>query len=275
MLEAIDRAAAHVRSVVRTKPKVGVILGSGLGGLIDKVKVDASIPFGEIPGAIASNVVGHSGRLVFSNVGTTPVVFMQGRIHYYEGHPMEDVIFLPRVMARLGVESVVVTNAAGGINETFAAGDLMLISDHINFLGTNPLRGPNVSELGERFPDMTDAYPRGLRELAKNVGRSAGVPLREGVYLATLGPTYETPAEIRAFRVMGADAVGMSTVPEVCAFAHMRIPVLGISCITNMAAGILDRKLDHSEVLETTTRVEEQFTSLLLGILEALGGEGR
>jgi purine-nucleoside phosphorylase len=275
MLEAIDKAVAHVRSVTDMQPRVGVILGSGLGGLVDTVDVEAAIPYGEIPGAIASNVVGHSGRLVFARVGSTPVVFMQGRIHYYEGHEMKDVIFMPRVMGRLGIETAVVTNAAGGINGEFAAGDLMLISDHINFLGTNPLRGANVDGLGERFPDMTDAYPARLRELAGNVGRELGVPLREGVYVATLGPTYETPAEIRAFRVMGADAVGMSTVPEVCAYAHMKIPVLGISCITNMAAGILDQKLDHTEVLETTTRVEKQFTSLLLGILEALGNEGR
>jgi len=275
MLEAIDNAVAYVRSRVKTTPRIGAILGSGLGGLVDSVEVDAAIPYGEIPGAIASNVIGHSGRLVFARVGGVPVVFMQGRIHYYEGHSMEDVIFMPRVIGRLGIESAIVTNAAGGINGEFSAGDLMLISDHINFLGTNPLRGPNVDGLGERFPDMTDAYPARLRELAKRVGAECGVPLREGVYVATLGPTYETPAEIRAFRVMGADAVGMSTVPEVCAFAHMKIPVLGISCITNMAAGILDQKLDHTEVLETTTRVEKQFTSLLLGILEALGGEGR
>jgi purine-nucleoside phosphorylase len=270
MIEAIDKAAAHVRSRFGTKPKAGVILGSGLGGLIDAVEVEASIPYGEIPGAIASNVIGHSGRLVFAHVGETPVVFMQGRIHYYEGHAMPDVIFMPRVMGRLGIEVAVVTNAAGGINAEFGAGDLMLISDHINFLGTNPLRGANVDGLGERFPDMTDAYPEHLRELARQVGEDRGVPLREGVYIATLGPTYETPAEIRAFRAMGADAVGMSTVPEVCAFAHMKIPALGISCITNMAAGILDQKLDHSEVLETTTRVEKQFSSLLLGILEKL-----
>ncbi len=275
MLEAIDRAVAYVRSAAGVQPRFGVILGSGLGGLVDAVDVETSIPYGEIPGAIGSTVVGHSGRLVFARVGSAPVVFMQGRIHYYEGHAMEDVIFLPRVMGRLGIEAAIVTNAAGGINADFAAGDLMLLSDHINFLGTNPLRGPNIEQFGERFPDMTQAYPENLRVIARRVGGRKDVPLREGVYVATLGPTYETPAEIRAFRVMGADAVGMSTVPEVCAFAHMRIPVLGISCITNMAAGILDQPLDHSEVLETTTRVETQFTGLLLGILEEMGSEGR
>jgi purine-nucleoside phosphorylase len=275
MLEAIDRAVAYVRSKISTRPTVGVILGSGLGGLVDAVDVEASIPYGEIPGAIASNVVGHSGRLVFATVGGTPVVFMQGRIHYYEGHEMKDVIFMPRVMGRLGIATAVVTNAAGGINTEYEPGDLMLITDHINFLGTNPLRGANADRLGERFPDMTDAYPKRLRELARRVGGAGGVSLREGVYIATLGPTYETPAEIRAFRVMGADAVGMSTVPEVCAFAHMKIPVLGISCVTNMAAGILDKKLDHTEVLETTTKVEKEFTNLLLGILAELESESR
>jgi len=271
MSEKLNRAAAHVRSLVSLEPTVGVILGSGLGTLVDAVDVVAAIPYGDIPGALASTVIGHSGRLVFAKIGSTPVVMMQGRNHYYEGHSLEDVVFIPRLMAKLGARAVAVTNAAGGINAEYAAGDLMMISDHINYLGANPLRGPNDDELGPRFPDMTDIYSKELRAVGREVAASMGVTLREGVYLATSGPSYETPAEIRAFRVMGADAVGMSTVPEAIAYSQMGVKVLGISCITNMAAGILDQKLNHVEVLETTTRVQKEFTALMLALLERLG----
>ncbi|MFA6956001.1 MAG: purine-nucleoside phosphorylase [Thermoanaerobaculia bacterium] len=271
MSEKLNRAAAHVRSLVTLEPTVGVILGSGLGTLVDAVDVVAAIPYGEIPGALASTVIGHSGRLVFAKIGATPVVMMQGRNHYYEGHSLDDVVFIPRLMAKLGARVVAVTNAAGGINVDYHAGDLMLISDHINYLGANPLRGPNDDELGPRFPDMSDIYSKELRAVAREVAESRGVTLREGVYLATSGPSYETPAEIRAFRVMGADAVGMSTVPEAIAYSQMGVKVLGISCITNMAAGILDQKLNHVEVLETTTRVQKEFTALMLALLERMG----
>lgn len=271
MSEKLDRAVAHVRSLVSFEPKVGAILGSGLGNLVDAVDVVAAIPYAEIPGALASSVIGHSGRLVFARIGSTPVVMMQGRNHYYEGHSLEDVVFVPRLLARLGASVVTITNAAGGINSDYHAGDLMLISDHINYLGTNPLRGANDDTLGPRFPDMSDIYSKELRSVAKEVAASLGVGLREGVYLATSGPSYETPAEIRAFRVMGADAVGMSTVPEAIAYSHMGVKVVGISCITNMAAGILPQKLDHLEVLETTTRVQKEFTALMLALLERLG----
>lgn len=253
------------------EPTVGVILGSGLGNLVDSVDVVAAIPYAEIPGALASTVIGHSGRLVFARIGETPVVMMQGRNHFYEGHSLEDVVFIPRLLAKLGARVVAITNAAGGINAEFHAGDLMLISDHINYLGTNPLRGANDDELGPRFPDMSDIYSKQLRGVARDVAAATGVALREGVYLATSGPSYETPAEIRTFRVMGADAVGMSTVPEAIAYAHMGVKVIGISCITNMAAGILDQKLDHVEVLETTTRVQKEFAALMLALLERLG----
>jgi purine-nucleoside phosphorylase len=189
-------------------------------------------------------------------------------VHFYEGYEMSEVMFLTRVLGRLGVKKLIVTNAAGGVNTSYTAGDLMLISDHINFMGVNPLRGPNVDDLGLRFPDMTEAYPESLRTLAREVASEMGISLQEGVYLALSGPTYETPAEIRAFRILGADAVGMSTAPEVIAASHMNIPVLGISCITNMAAGILKQKLHHQEVMDTTQRVQKQFTGLVLGVLK-------
>lgn len=271
MIDAINEAVSFIRSRTQLQPSAAVILGSGLGDVVDSMKVETAIPYGEIPGAKASTVAGHQGRLVFGYAGKSPVVAMQGRIHFYEGHEMPAVMFLTRVVGRLGVKAFVVTNAAGGVNTSFKAGDLMLISDHINFMGANPLRGPNIDELGVRFPDMSEAYPETLRNLAKEVAGKLGVMLQEGVYLALSGPTYETPAEIRAFRTLGADAVGMSTVPEVIAASQMQIPVLGISCITNMAAGILKQKLMHQEVMETTARVQTEFTGLVLGVLERLG----
>jgi purine-nucleoside phosphorylase len=270
MIEAIDRAAEFIRRKSKIAPLAGVVLGSGLGNVVEAVDVETAIPYGEIPGAKASTVVGHQGRMILGHAGGLPVVIMQGRVHFYEGYEMEEVLFLSRVIGRLGIKSLVVTNAAGGINTSFKPGDLMLISDHINFMGVNPLRGPNVEELGVRFPDMSEAYPESLRGVAKEVAHDLGILVQEGVYLALSGPTYETPAEIRAFRTLGADAVGMSTVPEVIAMSHMNIPVLGISCITNMAAGILKQKLTHSEVMETTARVQKEFTALVLGVLKRL-----
>ena len=270
MIQAIDQAVAHIRSKTKIEPRAGVILGSGLGDLVDSIKIETSIPYAEIPGAKASTVVGHQGRMIFGHADDLPVVVMQGRVHFYEGFEMEEVTFLSRLIGRLGIKTLVVTNAAGGVNTDFHAGDLMLISDHINLMGVNPLRGPNVEELGVRFPDMSEAYPESLRAMAREVAKEIGIKVQEGVYLALSGPTYETPAEIRAFRVLGADAVGMSTVPEVIAMSHMNIPVVGISCITNMAAGILKQKLSHQEVMETTARVRVEFTELVLGILRRL-----
>jgi purine-nucleoside phosphorylase len=274
-VEHISDAVAFIRKRTPLVPQAGIILGSGLGDVVDSIEADAVIPYAEIPHAARSSVVGHSGRLVVGRAGELPVAIMQGRVHCYEGHEIEDVVFLARVLARLGVRSAVVTNAAGGVNEAFRPGDLMLISDHVNMLGVNPLRGPNFDELGVRFPDMSEAYSPALRKLAREAAGEAGVTLKEGVYIALPGPSYETPAEIRALRTLGADAVGMSTVPEVIALVHMGVPVLGISCITNMAAGILPRKLDHAEVLETTGRVRFEFTSLMLAILRKLGEAGR
>ncbi|MDQ3282460.1 MAG: purine-nucleoside phosphorylase [Acidobacteriota bacterium] len=267
MINAINDAVAFIQSKSTLQPEVGVILGSGLGNVVDAVETEASIPYGDIPGAKASTVAGHQGRLILGRANGTPVAIMQGRVHFYEGHEMSDVMFLARVLGRLGVRKLIVTNAAGGINTAFKPGDLMLISDHINFMGSNPLRGPNIDDLGVRFPDMSDAYSEELRAIAREVAASQNLQVQEGVYLALSGPTYETPAEIRAFRILGADAVGMSTAPEVIAASHMQIPVLGISCITNMAAGILKQKLSHQEVMETTARVQQEFTALVLGVL--------
>jgi purine-nucleoside phosphorylase len=271
MIEAIDKAVAYVRSKSSLQPEVGVILGSGLGHVVDSVEVETTIPYAEIPGARASTVMGHQGRLILGRVGQTVVAMMQGRVHFYEGYEMQEVMFLSRVLGRLGIRKLIVTNAAGGINTDFVSGDLMLISDHINLMGANPLRGPNIDDLGVRFPDMSDAYSEALRATAKEVAAGLGIKVQEGIYLALSGPTYETPAEIRAFRILGADAVGMSTAPEVIAMSQMQIPVLGISCITNMAAGVFKQKLTHQEVMDTTARVEKQFTGLVLALIERLG----
>ncbi|HET8797925.1 MAG TPA: purine-nucleoside phosphorylase [Thermoanaerobaculia bacterium] len=272
MIDAINNAVSFIRSKSALQPEVGVILGSGLGNVVDAIDVEVSIPYAEIPGAKASTVLGHQGRLILGRARGCAVAVMQGRVHFYEGYEMSEVMFLARVLGRLGIRKLIVTNAAGGVNTSYHAGDLMLISDHINFMGLNPLRGPNLDDLGVRFPDMTEAYPESLRSLAKEIAAAMGLKMQEGVYLALSGPTYETPAEIRAFRTLGADAVGMSTVPEVIAMSHMQIPVLGISCITNMAAGILKQKLTHQEVMDTTARVQKEFTELVLGVLERMKG---
>jgi len=270
MIQAIDDAVAFVRSRTKLQPQVGVVLGSGLGNVVDALDAEATIPYSEIPGGAASTVWGHSGKMIVGRAGRVPVVVLAGRMHFYEGHDMRAVVHLARVAGRLGIKTLIVTNAAGGVNTSYTPGDLMLITDHINLMGGNPLLGPNIDELGPRFPDMSEAYPESLREKAKEAGRGLGMTLKEGVYLALSGPTYETPAEIRMLRILGADAVGMSTVPEVIAMSHMGIPVLGISCITNMAAGILKQKLTHQEVMDTTARVQEQFTKLVLGVLSSL-----
>jgi len=270
MIDKLTAAVSLLKSKSPLAPRIGIILGSGLGSVVDAVAAEVNIPFGEIPNAPSSSVAGHSGRFVIGRSDGIPVAIMQGRVHYYEGYSMEEVLFLPRVLARLGIETLIVTNAAGGVNTSFSAGDLMLISDHINLFGVNPLRGRNHDELGPRFPDMSFAYPAELREIARRVAAAEGIAVKEGVYMGLSGPTYETPAEIRMFRALGADAVGMSTVPEVCAMSHMGVRVLGISCITNMAAGVLPQKLSHQEVMDTTARVQKQFTALVLGVVRKL-----
>ncbi len=267
-------AVEYLMERLPVPPVVGVILGSGLGELAGRVEEAVRIPYAEIPGFPASAVVGHSGVLVAGRIGGVPLAVLSGRIHYYEGHSMHAVVQPARVLALLGCRTVVVTNAAGGIDRSLRAGDLMLIEDHINLFGSNPLVGPNRDELGPRFPDMSDAYRADLRALAESVARRCRVPLKKGVYVGVHGPSYETPAEIRAFRTLGADAVGMSTVPEVIALNHMGVGVIGISCITNMAAGVLRKPLVHEEVLATTERVKDRFVKLLVALVAAVG-EGR
>jgi len=263
-----------LRARIPVPPVVGVILGSGLGDFAAAVEDRLEIPYAKIPGFPASAVVGHAGTLVAGTLSGVPVVVLSGRIHFYEGHPMSAVVTPARVLGLLGCRDVVVTNAAGGIDTSYRPGDLMLIADHVNLFGTNPLIGPNDEAFGARFPDMSDAYRADLRTLAKAVARRVKVPLREGVYIGVTGPSYETPAEIRAFRALGANAVGMSTVPEVIALAHMGVGVVGVSCITNMAAGVLKQPLRHDEVLETTRRVKDRFVRLLTALVAAMG-EGR
>ena len=251
---------------------VGVILGSGLGAVADTV-VDhggTALAYGEIPHFPTSSVEGHKGSLVYGRVGGTPVLLMQGRVHRYEGYPASSVVFPVRVLHALGVKKLIVTNAAGGIGAGFAAGDLMLIEDHLNLTGDNPLVGHNDARFGPRFPDMSEAYSRRLTTLADDVAKSRGLKLQRGVYAGLLGPSYETPAEIRMLRTMGAHAVGMSTVFEVIAASHLGMEVLGISCITNLAAGMSDQKLSHDEVKDTATRVEAAFSGLILDLLPRL-----
>lgn len=265
--ERIDAAYAFIRSRTDFQPEVGLILGSGLGDFADRLEDCTELPFSRIPGFPVPTVEGHAGALLLGTFQGRPVAALRGRIHYYEGYTQQEITLPVRVMARLGIRTLVLTNAAGGVNLSFSAGALMLISDHINFSGMNPLMGPNLDDFGPRFPDMSDIYTRSLRDKLRPLAQEAGIDLKEGVYMMYSGPSYETPAEIRAFRTLGADAVGMSTVPEAIVARHCGLQVVGVSCITNMAAGVLDRKLDHSEVVETAQRVKGDFTRLLELIL--------
>jgi purine-nucleoside phosphorylase len=267
LVKKIEEAKAFLQSKVQVVPRIGLVLGSGLGVLADEVEDAVRIPYGEIPNFPVSTVAGHAGQLVIGRLSGQTVVAMQGRFHFYEGWSLQEVTFPIRVMKALGVEVVLVTNAAGGIEPTWSAGDLMLIADHLNLTGQNPLIGPNEEELGPRFPDMSDAYSRELRAVAKQVAARLGIELREGVYCGLTGPSYETPAEIRMLRALGGHAVGMSTVPEVIVANHAGLKVLGITCISNMAAGILDQPLTHEEVMETTEKAKANFISLVKGIV--------
>ncbi len=250
-------------------PQVGIILGSGLGDFADTLEGRTVIPYGELPHFPHSSVPGHAGRLVLGKLGGASIVAMQGRVHAYEGYSNVQVAFPARVLCALGIRTLVVTNAAGGIHPDFQPGDLMAITDHVNLSGWNALTGPNDDRLGPRFPDMSHAYHPGLTELLGRVAREQGVKLQRGVYAMSSGPSYETPAEIRMLRTLGADAVGMSTVPEVVAAAHMGVRVVGISCITNLAAGISRQPLSHEEVAETAGRVRDVFIRLLAAFLPA------
>jgi len=272
----IDEAARYVESRTKLRPRVAVVLGSGLGGFADELMGREELPYSAIPNWPVSTAVGHAGKLVLGILnapnmpGTLEVAVMSGRVHLYEGYTAWQVAYGVRVLGKLGVRAFVFTNAAGGINTAFERGSLVLISDHINLQGTNPLMGPNDDSLGPRFPDMSEAYARAYRETAKQVARELGIGLGEGVYAALAGPSYETPAEIRYLRAIGADMVGMSTVPEVIAANHMGARCLGVSCVTNMAAGILPRKIHHEEVLETGAAVRGTLVKFLRALLPRL-----
>jgi purine-nucleoside phosphorylase len=268
--ERIEAAAAAIRRRCATLPEVALVLGSGLGDFAERVAEPVILPYSELPHWPPSRVAGHAGRLVVGRVGRQCVAALAGRVHLYEGRHPAEVVFATRVMGRLGVKQIVLTNAAGGVNLDFGQGGLMVITDHLNLQGTNPLSGDNDDRLGPRFPDMTEVYSRRLRRIADEAAAAVGVPVLHGVYVGLLGPSYETPAEIRYLRAIGADAVGMSTVPEAIAARHMGLEVLGLSCITNMAAGILPEPLDHEEVLATTRRVRDAFIALLEAIVERL-----
>jgi purine-nucleoside phosphorylase len=266
ILEARD----YILSKTNYQPRIGMILGSGLGGLADEIVNPVVIPYEDIPHFARSTAVGHASELVIGELEGKTVVAMKGRFHYYEGYSLDDVTFPVRVMKALGVDTIVITNACGAINTEFSPGDLMLITDHINLVGTNPLIGPNNDELGPRFPDLSRVYNHELRQIAREVAEGQGIKLQQGVYAWWSGPAYESPAEIRMIRVMGADAVGMSTVPEAIVATHAQIKVLGISCLTNMACGILDQPLNHEEVLEVAGLVREKFVKLIKGILNSI-----
>ncbi|MEW9699077.1 purine-nucleoside phosphorylase [Paenibacillus sp. SI8] len=270
MIQKIQEAAAYISKETGIKPQIGLILGSGLGVLADLIEKPIVVDYSRIPHFPVSTVEGHAGELVVGTIKGKAVLVMKGRFHAYEGYGAETVSFPVRVMKELGVQTLIVTNAAGGINESYQVGDLMVISDHLNLTYRNPLIGPNDNALGVRFPDMSEAYSKRLRKLAHDVAASQEFKLQEGVYVGLLGPNYETPAEIRMFRTLGGDAVGMSTVPEVIVARHAGIEVLGFSCISNMASGILDQPLSHAEVMETTEKVKPKFLKLVLGIIEAL-----
>ena len=266
----IDEAKRFIASRVSVLPEIGIILGSGLGVLTDAMDGATVMLYEQIPHFPVPTVSGHAGELWIGEIAGKPTVLMKGRFHLYEGHSPATVAFPIRVMKAIGVRTLVVTNAAGAINDEFRPGDLMLIRDHINFMFRNPLIGPNDPELGPRFPDMSEPYSASLREIARQTAAELGIRLQEGVYCGMLGPTYETPAEIRMLRALGADAVGMSTVPEVIAARHAELQVLGISCISNMAAGITAQPLSHAEVIETAERVKKTFMKLITGVVAKL-----
>ena len=275
--DQVQSAAQLIRSRSETRqgsgqafPDTAVVLGSGLGAFASSLERAVAVRYEEIPNWPVSKVIGHEGRIVIGDAGGRPIAALSGRAHFYEGHDLRTVTFATRVLGLLGVKSLILTNAAGGINTGFAPGDLMVIDDHINLLGSSPLVGPNDDRFGVRFPDLTNVYSPRLRRIADETAAAQGLTLRHGVYVACHGPSYETPAEVRYLRTIGADAVGMSTVPEAIAARHMGIEVLGLSCITNFAAGVLPQPLNHEEVLETAARVREKFTALLKGIIAGI-----
>jgi len=270
LYERAEHATRVIRSRISVEPRIALVLGSGLGGFADDFEEAVGIPYEDIPGFVRSTAQGHAGRLVIGKIGSVPVLAMQGRVHYYEGYSLEEVTFPVRTFGLLGCKTLVLTNAAGGINVQLTQGALMVISDHLNLMGVNPLRGPNDERFGPRFPDMSAVYSHELQELVIDEAKAIGVEVRRGIYGALSGPSYETPSEIHLLRNLGADAVGMSTVPEAIVARHMGLEVLGISCITNMAAGISDAPINHEEVMETGNRVRETFADLLRRVISAI-----
>ena len=270
LYERAEHAARTIRAHWREDARIALVLGSGLGAFADDLQEPISIPYAEIPGFARSTVHGHAGRLVLGTIEGVPLVIMQGRFHYYEGYAFDDVVFPIRVFGLLGIKALVLTNAAGGINVAFDQGALMVISDHLNLIGENPLRGANDERFGQRFPDMSEVYARDFQEIAVDEAHSIGLELRRGIYAGLSGPSYETPAEVRMLRTLGADAVGMSTVPEAIIARQMGIKVLGLSCITNLAAGVHDEPINHDEVMETGARVHAVFKELLRRVIPRL-----
>jgi purine-nucleoside phosphorylase len=268
LLKQLGDAVRFIEGRTPHRPRIGLVLGSGLGAFAKTLEKATAIPFGEIPHFPKSTAIGHKGELVVGLAGGVPVAVMAGRVHYYEGYTLQEVVFPVRVLGRFGIKTVILTNAAGSVNVNYKPGELMVIDDHINYMGQNPLMGPNEEALGLRFFDLSEAYDPELRQIAEKACWSTGVPVRHGVYIAFTGPSYETPAEIKMARTMGADAVGMSTVPEVIAARHLGIRVLGISCITNMAAGVIKQKLDHREVLEVGEKVKAGLMDVLGRIIQ-------
>lgn len=270
LYERAERAASMIRARVNTDVSVAIVLGSGLGGFAEELTDATTIPYQEIPGFARSTVEGHAGRLVIGRAGDVTIAAMQGRFHFYEGYSLEEVTFPIRVLKLFGVQTLVLTNAAGALNVEFAPGSLMVIGDHINLLGANPLMGPNDERFGPRFPDLTTVYAPELQDIVIEEARALGLGMRRGIYAALSGPSYETPAEIHTLRALGADAVGMSTVPEAIVARHMNMRLVGISCITNLAAGVSNRPIDHSQVMQIGERVRGAFTELLKRVIPRL-----
>lgn len=270
MLEELKNAVDTVRKATKLVPEVGIVLGSGLGQFADCIRVESVVPYSSLEGFPVSTVAGHDGSFIFGYIDDKPVVLMKGRIHYYEGYDMQKVVMPIRLMALLGIKKLILTNAAGCVNTSFKPGDLMMLTDHISAFVPSPLRGENIEEFGPRFPDMSNVYSKNLQKIIVNCAEKQNITLQKGIYLQWQGPNYESPAEIRMFRTLGADAVGMSTVCEAIAARHMGLEIAGISCITNMAAGILDQPLSHTEVQEVANQVKEKFEKLVIEIVKAM-----
>lgn len=272
IISSLSKTVDAIKLRTNSKPRLGVILGSGLGAVEDIIQTECKIPFSEIPHFIPTNVIGHNGQLILGKIDRLEVAILQGRVHFYEGHQMSEIVYPVRTLAMLGIDSLLITNSAGGLNSDMSPGDFMVIQDHLNFMGDNPLKGPNLPQLGPRFPDMTEAYDPKLTSLLEGAFKELKLPYHKGVYAAVSGPTYETPAEVKMLKIMGGDAVGMSTVPEVIAANHLGLRVAALSCITNLAAGMSPNKLSHSEVTETASRVQASFKALIRSFSQRFAG---